>query len=1164
MPDFAHLHVHSHYSLLEALPQVDELVKFAKKQGYKALALTDNGNMFGTIEFIEECRKAEIKPIIGIDAYMAVERLQDKRHRVDDKTTRLVLLAENMTGYHNLIQLATVGYLEGFYYRPRIDRVVLKERRDGLIAIMGARSDVLKLLLEGEREKAEARLAEYLGIFDKDHLYFEIQHQPDVAATAEANAAILEFARAHGLGVVGTRLVYYLTPDEAEGRKLSLCVRDGRTLEERERVVESDPDYSMPGPEEMLAAFKDCPEALENVAKIVARCDVPLELGKWNFPNFEIPEGHTPISYLKELAYAGLKRIKGRDLNKAEIDRLEYEIDVVDKKGYATYFLVVSDYTSWARSQGIISVARGSAAASLMAYSIGITTIDPLEFRLPFERFLNPLRPSAPDIDMDFADSRRGEVIEYVKRKYGADHVAQICTFGTMAARGSVRDTGRALGYPLDFVDQISKMIPFGSQGFTMTIAKALKETPELQALYDTDPRVKRLLDLAQLIEGNARQCSVHAAGVVISDKPLIEYAPLQRESGGENIITQYEMHAVEAAGVLKMDFLGLRNLSILGTAIRLVKRTKGVDVDLYHMPLDDKLTYEMLARGETMGLFQLNGDGMTKWLVQLKPTNIFDIVAMVALYRPGPIEIIPDYIKRKHHPETITYMDPRMKEYLQDSLGLFIYQEDLLLTSIHIAGYDWAEADKFRKAVGKKIPEEMAKQEAKFKEGVVKHGGLTPQKAEAMWKYIEPFASYGFNKGHAAAYAVVAYQTAYLKAHYPAEYMTAMMTAESHDLDTIADAVRECKAMGIEVLPPDVGESEADFTYVDDKHVRFGLKTIKNLGDDTVHTVVEERQAHGPFRSLEDFASRVAGKAFNKKALEALAKSGAFGALAERRAVLENLDLLLAYNKNAQRERASGQGNLFAVPGGQAEPAKLTLRSVPPAEKRDVLAWEKELLGLYVSAHPFADLEKGFAGLLEPIPQALAKPDKAPVRVGGNLKTVKRIQTKKGEPMLFVQLEDTAGECEVIVFPRTLAENAVVWAEGANVAVTGRVSLKDDERKIIADRGWSLADETKEIYKKHFRGEPISADELINAKPKVVTAAGEVRVTIPEKLPLAKANALKAVLAKYPGHVRACLEIKGDAALKRIETSYCVEPKPDLVRELEAVVGFGNVKVVG
>jgi len=1162
---FTHLHTHSHYSLLEALPQVDKLVKFAKSQGAEALALTDNANMFGAIEFAQECEKAGIKPIFGYDAFVAVETIELKRHRIDDKNARLVLLAENMEGYKNLMKLASVAYLDGFYYRPRIDRNLLRQHGKGLIALAGSRSDIGKFLAETNPEAAKERIKEYLDIFGKDNFFFELIHQPDNPEQKEKNDQFIELGKEFGVGVVASRNVYYLKPEEAEARSLLLCIKDNRTLEERERSVAADFDLSMTHPDEMAEAFKDLPEALENNAKIAERCDVKLELGKWNFPVYEIPDGLTANEYLKKISFEGLRNILKRELNQVEIDRLNYELDIVEKKGYATYFLVVADYASWARREGIVSTTRGSAAGSLMAFSIGIVTVNPLDFNLPFERFLNPLRPSAPDIDMDFADHRRGEVLEYVKKKYGYDRVAQICTFGTMAARASVRDVGRALGYPVAFCDQLAKSIPFGSQGFAMTIDRALAETPELKHRYDTEPEVRRQIDLAKQIEGNARHCSVHAAGVVISDKPLVEYTPLQREAGGEAIITQYEMNSVESAGVLKMDFLGIRNLSILEYAIDLVKRTKGVAIDLVHMDWHDKKTYEMLAAGKTMGLFQLNGDGMTKYLMQLRPTCLEDIMAMVALYRPGPIEIIPDFIKRKQDPRLITYLDPRMKEYLGMSYGMLVYQDDVLLTAINLAGYDWLEADKFRKAMGKKIPEEMAKQEIKFKEGCVAHG-LTQAKTLELWELIKPFAAYGFNKAHAASYAVVAYQTAYMKANFPAEYMTALMTAESGDLDTIALAVRECKAMGIEVLAPDVNGSEAGFTYIDDATIRFGLGAIKNLGEDTVKAIIAERHERGPFKDLADFAGRIPGKAFNKKSLEALAKSGALDALGERGQILENLDILTTYNKNLLKERDNGQSNLFAfvVPAGTELVQSLGLRAAPAASQEDKLLWEKELLGLYVTAHPFEAAGLEFGDLLTPIAKALEAADRTPVRVGGTVTAVKQIITKKsGEPMLFATITDTSGQAECLVFPSVFKENGAVWVEGANLVVTGKLSRKDDEPKFLADRGWQITPQTLPVYKAHFKGEQVSSEMMLQMhRPPAPTGKGEVRITLPSKLPPSAVAGLKAVLAKYPGGTRVALDVRAENGYQRVETSYQIDPSPAAMSAIEKQVGMGNVRV--
>jgi DNA polymerase-3 subunit alpha len=1165
MSKFVHLHTHSHYSLLEALPFVDELAKRAKKQGSDAVALTDNGNLFGTIEFVQECEKAGVKPIIGLDAYVALDTLHDKRHRIDDKSYRLVLLAENMEGYKNLMKLSSIGYIEGFYYRPRIDRNVLRQHSKGLIALSGGRSDVARLMESSETDKANERLAEYLDIFGRDNFFFELQYQPDAPEQKDTNDMLLKLAREHDVKVVAGRAVYYLDPDDAEGRKLLLCIKDQRTIEDRDRTTAVEPDFSMTPPEEIEEAFKDIPGAIDNVRAIADRCNVKLELGKWNFPVFEIPDGKTADEHLHDISYAGLEKLLKRPPNEEETKRLDYELDIVKVKGYATYFLVVADYTSWAREQGIISTTRGSAAGSLMGFAIGISTVNPLDFKLPFERFLNPLRPSAPDIDMDFADNRRGEVLDYVKKKYGVDRVAQICTFGTMAARGSVKDAGRALGYPPAFCDSITKLIPFGAQGFAMTLERALNEAPDFKAKYDNDPQVRRMVELAMKIEGRARQCSVHAAGVVISDKPLIEYTPLQKDSHSEgNIITQYEMNSVESAGVLKMDFLGIRNLSILGNAIELVKRTKNVEVDLYHMPLNDEKTFKMLAEGKTMGLFQLNGDGMTKWLVQLKPSNIFDIMAMVALFRPGPMETIPEFIRRKHNPKSITYLDPRMKDYLQASYGCLVYQDDVLLTAINLAGYDWLEADKLRKAMGKKIPAEMAAQEKKFKDGVVKNGS-TQSMADKLWDLIKPFAAYGFNKAHAASYGIVAYQTAYMKANYPAEYMTALMTAESDDLDKVAEAVAECRKMGIEVTAPDINESRPGFTYVDDNHIRFGLNAIKNLGEDTIRSIIEERKKAGKFLDLADFAARIQGKAFNKKSLEAMAKSGAMNSLGERNQIVDNLDILVAYNKSARKDAEGNQTNLFAyaVPAGESTRPQLSLRHVPPARLRDVLAWEKELLGLYVSAHPFGETAKEFGDLLEPISDALKKPEKANVRVGGALVSVKQITTKNGEPMLFCGLEDLSGKTEVIVFPSVFRDNGSVWQDGALLAVTGRISKKDNESKIIAERGWSLTQETIPIYMAHFRGEVVTSDTVMNAYKAPKSEGGEVHLFIPSKLPQAAIDALKVTIAKFPGKSRICLQVRNGDAVQKIETSFLFEPMADALRALETHVGMGNVKVL-
>jgi DNA polymerase-3 subunit alpha len=697
-----------------------------------------------------------------------------------------------------------------------------------------------------------------------------------------------------------------LYPEDAEAQDILTCIRDGLHLEEPNRVSMSAVDYSLGVPEDIVKRFKHVPEALENTLKIAERIDLTLELNKWHFPHLDLPEGETADTYLKKQVYEKLPALM--EFTEEVRVRADYELDIIAKKGYSPYFLVVADYVKYARDNGIVETTRGSGAGSIVSYAMGITTVNPLYFKLPFERFLNPFRPSPPDIDADFADDRRDDMIAYVTNKYGADKVAQIITFGTMAARGAVRDVGRALGYSYGFCDQISKLIPFGAQGFLITIKKAIELEPELKELYTKNPQARRLLDLAQKVEGCARHTSIHAAGVVISPTALTDFTPVQYESGGTRLITQYEFQMVEAAGILKMDFLGIRNLSILGNAVEIVKKTTGQVVDIYNLPWDNQKTYEMLARGETVGVFQLSGSGMTRYLKELKPTTIFDIMAMVALFRPGPMDVIPDYIKRKHHPETIEYLDPRMESYLDQSLGLIVYQDDVLLTAINLANYNWEEADKFRKAMGKKIPEEMMKQKEKFFKGCKEYGKLPSEKIEKLWQLIEPFAAYGFNKAHAASYGVVAYQTAYMKANFPIQYMTSILIAESGDIDKVPEVIHECERMGVKVLPPDINESFKNFAMISpedgsEPHIRFGLCGIKNLGEHIAEMIYRERKDHGKYKDLEDLLSRVQDKDLNKKSLESLIKCGAMDSLGyDRNLLLSNIDAMLAFHRAVRR----------------------------------------------------------------------------------------------------------------------------------------------------------------------------------------------------------------------------------------------------------------------
>jgi len=1575
----------------------------------KAVALTDNGTLYGAIEFYQKAIDAGIKPIIGVDFYVAQEGRHLKRARIDTRPNRLVCLAQNNEGYKNLIQLSSLGFLEGFYYKPRIDKELIQKFHNGLIALSGGYMGEIDELLKLEKvAEAKEMIRWYVNVFGEGNYYLELVDRPEIAQQEAANTQLMALGKELGVPVVATKNTFYLKPQDTEAWKILNCIKGGKTLEQFERMNQYEYDASMVSGEYMEERFRDCPEAIENTRLIADLCHVELELGKWNFPKFEIEEGKTFVQVLTDGAFAKLKERRGRELDEIEVKRLTYELDIIDKKGFCPYLLIVSDFLTWANEHGIVTTTRGSAAGSLVSYSIGISSIDPLLYQLPFERFLNPERPSAPDIDADFADNRRDEVLDYVRGKYGHEKVAQICTFGTMLARGSVRDVGRALGFAYGMIDEVAKLVPMGSQGFPMTLARALKEAPDLRKKYDTDANIRRVIDLAQRIEGCARHVSIHAAGAVISPTDLTDFTPLQIDTREGKIITQYEMHAVEAAGLVKIDFLGIRNLSILGDAVALVRAVKGIEVVTQDIPVDDKKTFELLAAGHTMGVFQLNGDGMTKYLMDLRPERVEDIMAMVALYRPGPIEVIPEYIRRKHDASLVKFMDPRMEGFLQKSYGLLVYQDDVMLTAIHLAGYTWLEADKLRKAMGKKIPEEMALQKVKLVDGFVEHGMIKAQATE-LWKLIEPFAAYGFNKclagetrvmdpsdgsyrtllemfddqsfgnvvalgseyrlngevrnrvvqngvksvfdlvtrsgrkiratgnhpflkvggwtqldalsvgdriatprrlpcgpgmgtdlrkwrtlgcliaegnlchphgiyfysknemeiedfveavqafenvkvtidrskpaasvyvgqadprkgnaliawlrnlgllgkkatekqlpdcaykldqqelselvaalwqgdgcihsakdwqiyyatsstilsrqvqhlllrlgvhstihekqfryrgnlrrgftinvsgvenivrfaatvgvrlledkrkilleivdrlsvvyagtggiiargtkdvvpaemydilqkemetvgvgsasmheqthlasrlfqfdarrigysrpvvcrmaevlgsgfleglgngdvywdevvsitpagremtydlevpgshnfvandffvhnSHAASYGMVAYQTAYMKANFPAEYMTALMTAESGDLEKIAEAVKECSRMGIAVLSPDINESRKDFTFMSDTQIRFGLLVIKNLGSEVVESIIAERKARGPFVDLSDMAGRISHRAFNKKSLEALIKAGALDRFGERKQLLENIDRILLHNRAIQREKASNQQSLFA--GASTVMSQgIVLRDSPPATTRELLAWEKELLGLYVSAHPYDPFAVAFNGQLLDCSQVVNRKDGSFVLVGGIITTVKEIITKKGEPMAFVGLEDLTGSTEVIVFPRTYMEAKGMLMPDHIVLVSAKVSARDGEEKKLLANSFIAVDEVTmegvaqmlkdgQWVTQTMREEMASEQEDPPARergeesPPTILHRGSLSIALKGKPTQEMVASLREILTSTPGPKPVCLMIESGGAMRRIQTDYSVAATESVVSAIAALVGRQNVSV--
>ncbi|NCN52470.1 DNA polymerase III subunit alpha [Candidatus Parcubacteria bacterium] len=1063
--DFVHLHVHSHYSLLSALPKPKELAARAKENGMHALALTDAGGLYGAIDFYKACTKEGVKPIIGVDAYLAPRTRLDKDAGIDKPRGRVILLAKTNEGYKNLIKIVTESYVNGFYYRPRIDHDLLKEFHNDLICIIPSFSgEPVLALKDGDDEKAGASLDWYRSVFGKD-CYLEITHHPEILDHESLQKKIIDLAEKSGTPLVAAHDVYYLNKDDYLAREAMLKIQSGGVVESIE-IDDEHEDFSFLTTEQIKELFADTPEAVANTVKIADECNVHMEPGKtWYFPNYIIESGREPDDELRFLAEKGALW-RGMSLDDAVVkDRLNYELDIIKMKGYAKYFLVVGDLIREARERKILTTIRGSVAGSLTTYVLGITNVDPLEYNLPFERFLNPERPSAPDIDMDYADNRRDEIIAYAKEKYGEDRVAQIGTFGTMMARAAVRDVARALGQPYAVGDKIAKLIPMGSQGFPMTITRALEIEPDLAKEYKNDSDVRAVIDLAKKIEGRVRHVGVHAAGVVIAPEPLSEFVPVQPDSKTGKLITQYEMHSVgeDGVGLLKFDFLGIKNLAILADAVTRVKAIHNIDVDIENVPTDDQNTFDMLARGETMGLFQLNGSGMTAFLRQLKPTTIHDINAMVALYRPGPMESIPQYIERKHNANLITYLDPRLTKILDRSYGVVTYQDDVLMISRELAGYSWLEADMLRKAMGKKIPEVMEAERQKLLDGFRDHGKISPKVGEKLWKLIEPFAAYGFNKAHAASYGRVAYQTAYMKANYPAPYMSSVLTADSGDTEKISEIIHECERMGIEVLPPDINESFADFSVVPAKDgieakIRFGLTTVKNFGAGVAEAIITERKANGPYTSLSDFLTRVTDKNLNKKSLESLIKVGAFDRFAERGIMFGNLDTMLAYNKEHASGKESAQDSLF---GGIADSTfhELSLNPTEPASSMEKLIWEKELLGIYVSGHP---LDNFAAELKKRSSITDVRSDNRngiPVVTAGIIETVKELLTKKGDRMAFIALADQKDSIEMVAFPETYHTYKELLIPGTCVAIKGRLSIRNDEPTIALEKVKRLSD---------------------------------------------------------------------------------------------------------
>jgi len=1047
MAKFTHLHVHSHYSLLDGLIKIDELVNRAKELGFDSLALTDHGTMYGIPEFYKVATANGIKPILGAEVYVALENRFQKRPKIDSKNYHLTLLAKNFQGYKNLMKLITRAHLEGFYYKPRVDKELLQEYKDGLIALSGCLAgEIPKKILANQLDEAEEKIKEYQKIFGED-FYLEINYHPKIEESKIIKEQLIRLSKKFGIPAVATYDTHYLKPEDAEAHDILLAVQTGNKISEEDRLTLSADDFSLCPQQTIEELFFDFPEAISNTQLIVDKCNIELEFGKILFPYFEVPLGETPESYLRKLCEKNLSKRYSK-ITPEITERLNYELGVIEKTGFASYFLIVQDFVNWAKINDIVvGPGRGSAAGSLVAYLLNITDINPLKYKLLFERFLNPERIQMPDIDMDFADTRRDEVIQYLRSKYGDNRVAQIITFGTMAARAAVRDAGRALGLSYSFCDTIAKLIPFNA-----SLDEALNNVLELKNLYERDQDVKKLIDSAKKLEGVARHASIHACGIVITKEEITNYTPLQKAPQDENItITQYDMYSLESLGLLKMDLLGLRNLTILEDALKIIEQTTGEKIDFNQIDEKDKKTFELLQKGETIGVFQLESQGMRRYLKELKPNDMEDLIAIISLYRPGPMELIPHYIARKYGKEKIIYLHPKLEPILNSTYGIAIYQEQLLQIAKDLAGFTLGEADILRRAIGKKIKTLLDAQKQKLIKGMMERG-ISQEIAEKIWNFIEPFAQYGFNRSHSASYAQIAFRTAYLKAHYPLEFMTALMNNEAIEIERTAELVNECRRMNILILPPDLNESYENFSVVKEKNaIRFGLLAIKNVGENIVYEIIRERVKNGRFLNIQDFLQRICHKDLNKKSLESLIKTGVFDALAEREELIFNLDVLLSYNQEVKRINLSPQINLFAK---EISFPSLNLKKTEPMSLEQKLKFEKELLGVYISDHPVRHYQEKFKKIgVRPLAEISEKLINKSVRVGGVITELKKILTRTGRSMLSVSLEDTSGVTEITVFPNMLEKTLTFWQKDNIIIIEGRINKNNDHLNIICEK---------------------------------------------------------------------------------------------------------------
>ncbi len=1198
--DYVHLHNHTQYSLLDGLTRVGPLMDFVSNQGMEAVAMTDHGTMSGAIDFYQEAKSRGIKPIIGIETYVAARKHTDKEPGKDKQRYHLILLAMNMTGYQNLMKLSTEANLNGFYYFPRIDHELLEKYNEGIIALSacmgGELGDKLKT---GQYDQALEVAKWYKSVFG-DRYYLEVQDHGHPKNSmynkeqGEINDQVLKISKELDIPAVVTCDAHYLQHEDQEAHEILLCVGTGSFLSDEKRMSLKDFPLHVTEPAELIERWGgDYPEVITNTKAIADRCEIEIELGKILIPKFPVPKGEDEKSYLHKLVYRGIAWRYGsiseadavgltiaevkESLNKQTLERAEYELGVIDNMGFNGYFLIIQDFINWGKDNGIVfGPGRGSAAGSIIAYALKITELDPLKYDLLFERFLNPDRISMPDIDIDIQDTRRDEVIQYCVEKYGSERVANIVTFGRMFARNAVRDVARVLQVPYADADRLAKMIPAPVQGRHIPLEKSLREDVDLKREYETNETSKQVLDQAVKLEGTIRSHGVHAAGVVIAPDDIVKFAPLEMAQKGV-VTTQYSMNPIEELGLLKMDFLGLSNLTTIKNALRIIKKVHGKDIDINTIPLDDAKTFELFQKGDTTGVFQLESAGMRRYLKELKPTLFDDIIAMVALYRPGPMQFIDSFIRRKHGEEKITYFHSKMQSALESTYGVLVYQEQVMQISKDLSGFTGGEADTLRKGIGKKIPEIMAKMKARFIEGAIEHSDADRNDMEKFWKQLEDFAAYCFNKSHAACYGLIAYQTAYLKAHYPEAFMAALMTSDYDDIDRLAIEIAECKHMGIDVLPPDVSESYVEFAVVPgSKQIRFGMSAIKNVGIAAVEEIIRAREEQS-FDTLETFFSNVNTRSVNRKSLESLIKAGAFDRFGERGVLLKNVEVMLAFASRLQKEKLSGQTDLFGnVIDSDTARAKLILdlKDVE-VHQRDLLQWERELLGIFLSHHPLDSFKRILEEQSVAISSLTPGHDGKSVSIGGAIQEVREITTKNGQKMAFVKIVDMTSEVELVLFPSIYQQTTGIWERDRIILAKGKINCKDregnvgQEVKILIDDAREVTHEQAAAYqatgKTKAVPKPAKKKKVLNTS---VAQAVEAQVAQRIYIRLEHSNdqdmllSLKSAIDNRKGDTEVVLVLGPDKNKQIIKLPMRVIPDDETIGSLGQLVGISNVKL--